>query len=111
MEIKHVCPELGSICPELGSLARCLCLLPASSLVMVQGLRGGGGNQCRQKQRRQNLAQTHRCGAGCVSACLCLLGDLSTLLIKTLPDRQAQTATGVFGLDFAYFSGKTAARD
>ena len=61
--------------------------------------------QCCQKSR-QNLAQTHRCRAGCISACL--LGDFSTLLIRIcLVGRLSRSSlhTGVFGRDFAYFSG------
>ena len=63
--------------------------------------------QCCQKGR-QNLAQTHRCFAGCISAYPLgkfLSGRLGSRLLGRL--RCSPLDTRVFGLDFAYRSGNT----
>ena len=57
--------------------------LPLSSLELVAGLPTWTANQC-CRNGRQNVAQTHRCGVGCIPACLLgkfLSGRLKTHLV------------------------------
>ena len=63
---------------------------------------------------RQNLAQTGRHGAGCIDCigCIsaCLLGDFLTLLLRICLVGRLRCSplyTAVFGLEFAYSSGKS----
>ena len=58
---------------------------------------------------RQNVAQTHRCGAGCISVCLLgkfLSGMLRSRRVGRLRCSQLQHKR-VLRLHFAYFSGNT----
>ena len=58
------------------------------------------GGQCFQNSR-QNIAQTHRCGTGCIL--VCLLGKFLSRMLRCSPLHKR-----VFGLHFAYLSGNTA---